>query len=222
MEKMTWTWIAGFFEGEGTVFWQEGKKGTKQGLHGRATIGQKDKMALQEIYKFLISEGFSKPSFYLRPPIKFPTGLGLTCEIWILTINKRDDVIRFYAEITPYLFQKYDKAKYVLDRLVKARNERDEILKESIRLKDGGMTWANISRELGIGRVAILNYARSAGTDLHAKYHDEGIDFRQDRVNRGLCETCGKERGESGTKRKCRNCADSYNVYRASRRSVQS
>lgn len=44
---MTWEWIAGFFEGEGHVYWQERSK--KSGMGGRAILGQVCKLPLQAI-----------------------------------------------------------------------------------------------------------------------------------------------------------------------------
>jgi hypothetical protein len=163
MNKISWQWIAGFFEGEGNVFWQEGKAGTKQGLHGRATLGQKDKAALQAIYDFLIDAGFSAPSFYLRPEIKNPTSYGRSCPVWILTINRRDDVIRFYTEVIPFLFEKRKKAEYVLNRLTQQRDERDRILKEAKQMRLSGSTWREISEKLGVSSTGLTNYMRSAG-----------------------------------------------------------
>lgn len=217
MEKMSWPWISGFFEGEGHVYWQEGKKGTKQGLHGRVIIGQKDKRPLQAIYNFLIQQGFYNPILYLRPAPK-ENNFRKSSAIWVLSLTTRDDVIHFYTEISPYLFEKQEKAEYVLERLVKARDERDQILREAIRMKEDGKFWSDISRELGVGRTSILNYAKSAGIDVQHKYHEIGMDFRSDRVRRGLCEVCGFERGDNGTKRKCRKCADAYNSYIFQRR----
>jgi predicted transcriptional regulator len=213
--KMTWEWIAGFFEGEGNVFWQEGKNGTKQGLVGRATIGQKDKRALQSIYNFLLEKGFSPPQFYLRPAANTPH----SSSIWILAIGRRDDVIRFYSEISPYLFEKKSEAEYVINRLESQRDARNEILKRAFDLKEKGLSWRSISRELGIGRIAISNYVKSAGLSFSETTHfEDRKEWRQDRVDRGLCEDCGEKRGDDGIKRKCKKCKDRYNLSRREQR----
>lgn len=211
MAKMSWVWIAGFFEGEGNVFWQEGKKGTKQSLHGRATIGQKAKAPLQEIHDFLIEQGFCEPSFYLR---RANTSLRST-ECWILTINRRDDVIRFYSEISSYLIEKKAQAEFVLNRLTQNRDERDSILLRAAELKKSGMSWREVSRQLGIGRRSLINYATSKGIDLERTgKREDGKSWKQDRVDRGLCERCGQPRGEDGTMRTCQSCAVKIRAWR--------
>src|SRR3989304_6390808 len=96
MMKVSWQWIAGFFEGEGHIYWQEGKKGTRQGTGGRCIIGQKCKEPLQAVYDFLIDQGFHVPAFYLRPKSKV---VERSIEIWILTVQWRDDVINFLSNI---------------------------------------------------------------------------------------------------------------------------
>ena len=215
MNIITWEWVAGFFEGEGNIFYQEGKHGTKQGMHGRATMGQKDKRALQAIYDFLVENGFSAPSFILRPAYVNTKSFGRSCEMWILTINRRDDVIRFYREISPFLFEKQSKAVFVLSHLEKNVSDRNLILEEAISMKNSGVSWREIARRLGIGRVSINNYLRSANIVLKKSEHfEDRMSWRKSRNARGLCDSCGKERGKDGTKMKCRACADRYNSMR--------
>jgi hypothetical protein len=35
----------------------------------------------------------------------------------------------------------------------------------------------------------------------------------KDRIAKGLCRNCGKPRGKTGTKSRCRLCADKWNTY---------
>lgn len=218
MVEISWEWVAGFFEGEGCIFWQEGKKGTKQSTCGRATIGQKEKAPLQAIYAFLIEQGFSTPAFYLRPAWK---GSDRSIDIWMLTIQRREDVIRFLKSIEPFLFQKKEKAGFVINRLSALIVERNDNLSKALEVRKTGASWRDVSRKTGIGRVALNNYARAAGIELkkEKRFNDEN-DWRQDRVDRGLCEKCGKSRGENGTLRKCRACANKYNEWRNEYRRV--
>jgi len=212
MMKVSWQWIAGFFEGEGHIYWQEGKKGTRQGTGSRCIIGQKCKEPLQAVYDFLIDQGFHVPAFYLRPKSK---AVERSIEIWILTVQWRDDVINFLSNIESMLFQKREKALFVLNKLTTLRNERDRVLSKALALRQKGISWREVARQSGIGQRALINYAHSAGVELpiHIGFGDE-MDWRNDRVTRGLCEVCGKSRGENGTKRKCRICANHYNVWR--------
>lgn len=157
-----WEWIAGFFEGEGHIYWQEGRRGTKHAMGGRLIIGQKDKRPLQAIYDFLIAEGFSLPQFYLRPAAKTPR----STDCWILTVCTRRDVVRMLDAMLPWLFQKTEKAEMVRCRLLAAIKERDALLSRAFVLRADGATWSEVSIALGVGRVALSNYARSKGVAL--------------------------------------------------------
>ncbi len=216
MNQISWEWIAGFFEGEGHIYWQEGRKGTRQGTCGRCIIGQKRKEPLRAIYDFLIGQGFHVPALYLRPASK---SSERSTEIWILGVQWRDDVINFLSNIGPMLFQKREKALFVLDRLTALRDQRDSDMSHAVSLRKEGISWREVARRAGIGRVALTNYARSSGIDLssHVGLGDD-IDWRGDRIARGLCEACGNPRGENGTKRKCRACANHYNAWRNAHR----
>lgn len=157
-----WEWIAGFFEGEGHIFWQEGRKGTKQATGGRLIIGQKDPRPLQAIHDFLMAEGFSKPQFYLRPAANNPR----STPCWMLTVCVRRDVTRMIDAMLPWLFQKTEKAIVVRDRLRALVIERDETLRAAAALRAGGATWKQVSERLGVGRVALSNYMRSQAAEV--------------------------------------------------------
>lgn len=213
---MTWEWIGGFFEGEGCISWYEGENGTKHGLGGRITIGQKDKRPLQAIYDFLLDQGFPPPGFYLRPyPKKSKYNRS---PLWIIAIQKREDVIRFLTEIEPFLFEKREKAQYVISRLTNLIEEREAILARATELRKSGLTWREISLETGVGRTALMNYFKAEGIDLKYGKRDTKIPWKKWRAEKGLCCNCGEPRGQGGTKYKCRKCADRYNEYSKKRR----
>lgn len=209
MTKMSWEWIAGFFEGEGCVHWYNSRTKTKQGICGRVFIGQKKKEPLQAIYDFLEAEGFNRVSLYLRKQCDSRKSLGRHCEIWVLCIQQRDEVIRFLENIVDFLFQKKEKAEFVITSLKSLRDERDNILNEAIRLKNSGLTIFQVTRQLGIRSQSLTDYARSKGITLRDNRKENA--WRQDRVDRGLCSDCGKPRREDGTSRLCRECADVCN-----------
>ena len=207
---MNWDWIAGFMEGEGHIYWQWSKKGTKQGTGGRVIIGQKDKRALEAIHDFLLKEGFENPIFYLRPASKL---VERSCDLWMLTLNRRPDVIRFLEKVLDGLFAKREKATFVIETLKRLNRERKEILETALALRKQGKSWREISRETKVGRVALLNYARAEGIELPGKKHPfDERSWRHDRQARGICTTCGKPRGADGTKWYCRLCADKINI----------
>ena len=112
--EMSWEWIAGFTEGEGHIYWQKGKKGTKHGTCGRVIIGQKCKAPLRAIADFLLENGIENPRLYLRPA---SPRVERSCDIWILEIGKRADVIHFLECTIDLLFQKKEKGMFVLESL---------------------------------------------------------------------------------------------------------
>lgn len=206
--QMNWFWLAGFFEGEGHIGYVEGKKGTKQGTGGRIVIGQKDKRALIAIKEFLEIEGFTHILFYQRPA-KLPRNPN---SIWILSICERENVLRYLRQITPFLFEKKDKAIEVRKKLVKLNRDREETLKKALDMRiHRRKGWREICRELHIAPRTLYNYARSQGIELKNKYRADRISWRQDRIKQGLCGSCGKPRGDNGTKQGCRKCADITN-----------
>lgn len=207
---MTWEWIAGFFEGEGHVYWQE--KGKRHGIGGRAIMGQVCKDPLQGIYDFLIAQGFEKPAFYLRPVARSARVNSRPC--WMLTIQKRRDVIRFFESVAPLLFDKRAKAEYVIARLKAADAERERVVDEAVTLRQQGLAWREIARRTDIARTGLIAHLNARGIDWKQKPGLSDMEWRDDRIARGLCESCGNLRGEDGLKRKCRPCADRYNAWR--------
>jgi len=207
MKSINWDWVAGFFEGEGNISWYQGVKGTKQGTSGRIVIGQKDERSLIAIKDFLEGNGFTRCLLYRRPayPPRNPN------PIWILAINQRDEVVRFLEQIKPMLFEKQAKAADVLKRLKKLMQERDEVLNKALELKQSGKTWEDIRRLAHINYRTLNNYARSKGIELRLPSFD-AEKWRNDRIKRGLCTSCGKLRGTNGTRRMCRQCQDKSNI----------
>lgn len=204
--QMTWDWVAGFMVGEGHIAWLEAKKG-KQGTCGRIVFGQVSKEPLQAIKDFLMTEGFDGPLLYQRK--KAPEGRK---RLWILAIQRRPDVIKFLRATHGMLFQKQEKANYVLHRLEMLIRERETILGKATQLRMRGNSWREIARQTGIHRTALTSYFRSRGIVL--KDDRAGLDWksrRQDLIDRGLCEDCQETRGPDGTGRKCRPCATIIN-----------
>jgi hypothetical protein len=214
MAAIGWEWLAGFFEGEGCIAWYEGDG--KRGRGARLMIGQVDKRPLQAIYDFLLQEGITSIQFYLRPA----SASYRSTPCWMLSVTKRDDVLRYLDGIRPWLFQKAEKADMVKERLLQGIAERDDTLAKALTLKTEGQSWREISNILHIGRTALTNYATSKGIDLSRQPGFENeVEWRKDRIARGLCSKCGKPRGELATKWMCRPCADRFNLYQGVRKS---
>lgn len=220
--KMSWDWLGGFFEGEGSIHWYQSKTKTKQGISGRIFIGQKIKDPLQQVYDFLEGEGFERARLYLRKQAKKSiNALADPVEIWVIAIQQRDEVVRFLENIIPFLIQKEEKALFVLDSLKGYRDERDKVLQEASELKKSGLSWREVSRQLGIGRRSLINYATSKGIDIKkTNNREDGKSWKKDRIERGLCASCGKPRGEDGTLWLCRPCTDKHNKRTRERKAM--
>jgi len=113
---------------------------------------------LQAISDFLVAQGFKPPQLYLRPASMSPR--SRPC--WMLAVCVRRDVIRMLDAILPWLFEKAEKARFVLARLRVAIEERDSVLMRAAALRASGSTWAEIAKKLGVGRTALSNFLRSA------------------------------------------------------------
>lgn len=205
--EMNWQWLAGFFEGEGHIQYVEGKKGTTQGTGGRIIIGQKDKRALEAIKKYLEILKFTHILFSQRSakPPRMPNPL------WILSICERENVIRFLVCIEPLLYEKKKKALWVLNNLRALNKKREERLGKALKMRQQKICWRDICRKLHISPHTLYNHARAQGIELKKKYRADSFSWRQDRVERGLCGSCGKQRKGNGTKQECRKCADITN-----------
>ena len=205
---MTWNWIAGFFEGEGNISWLQGKRGTKQGTSGRVVIGQNDKRPLIAIKCFLEGVGFEHILLYVRPANPKRRRPN---PIWILGINQRDEVIKFLECIAPLLFEKQAKVVDISNRLKRLRQEREDVLVKALALRQNGNTWKNIRKSMHINYRTLTNYARSKGIKLKIEPFNF-LSWRHERIERGLCVSCGKKRGVNGTKIMCRICANKSNL----------
>jgi len=213
--QMSWQWIAGFFEGEGSVYWIKPKPNSKQGMFGRVVIGQKEKEPLTQIVNFLKKEGLNRAYITLRRQNETRPGMLVYrdfSEIWILSIQQRDEVLVFLKSIQPFLIQKNNKAMYVINELARLRDERDRILEQGIILRSQSKSWPEVCNILGVGYRSIMNYAKSKGIDLKIKKFDPK-KWRDDRVNSGNCRACGKPR-DGRSKYKCTHCIEQYNEYK--------
>lgn len=206
---ISWDWIAGFTLADGHVQWVEGKKGGKQGIGGRIILAQKAKEPLEAIEEFLIIRGIEDARLYLRPKSK---GYRRGGPVWILSITSRNSVIEFLEQTYQLLFHKRDRAEFVLKELRRLNEERKLIVEQALALRERNLSWREIARHLDIHRTALTSFFREEGINI--KDDREGLDaktWRHDRIERGLCYSCGQPRGLNGTKWKCRPCADYSN-----------
>ena len=138
---MTWEYIAGFFDGEGSL--------VHNGKGYRANISQTNKEVLDEI--------------------KYFSGVGLVCKItkrqaqwkdsWVYYVSKQKDVDFFVRNILPFVYVKKDKIIETipkLDRILELQKFRSIRLvrrkKEALKLRESGLSYWRIGQKMGLDR----------------------------------------------------------------------
>ena len=162
--RMTWPWVAGFFEGEGCITWYTGKKKGTAGRGAVVTIGQKDQTSLVLIQKFLRQEGIEAARLYWRKPYKSKHRRVVT-GCWILQLTRKGENQLFLRRILPYLVSKRQKAIEVL-RLQKTQR-RGRLNKNDIgvllHLWDRNTRVEVIATVLGVGPQRVRDVAHQNG-----------------------------------------------------------
>lgn len=216
-----WQWIAGFFEGEGFIGWTAPKTPrSRQGVGARVVIGQKDRRPLAAVLRFVRDNGCPSATLYLRPPAKSRSSLGRPSAVWILMIQRREEVRLFLEAIAPMLYAKRRKAEQVI-RLVAALQDRSEsIVARARKLHAAGFMWHDIARQMRLRFTALKNMLVAAGEKVEAESTKADTTKRaKDRAkSAGRCIACYRPRGANGTANHCRQCADAINDYKRRRR----
>lgn len=135
---MSWEYIAGFFDGEGTI--------SRNASGFRISMPQTNEEVLEKIRDF--------------------SGLGNICKVtkrkshwkdsWTYYISKQGSVLIFLKGISPHLILKKNLADNTITRLLFiVRNQRLKILKhqyrqrKAITLRNKGLTYEQIGRKMG-------------------------------------------------------------------------
>lgn len=109
---MTWAYVAGFTDGDGSILWWVDKK---ERIHFQITWGQIDKSAdvIHALEAFLNAGGIVCKSRIARQSRK---AYG-TREMRVLAINRREDILTILKRITPYLILKREAALEVAEAI---------------------------------------------------------------------------------------------------------
>lgn len=142
---MTWMYIAGFFDGEGSL--------VHNGKGFRISIAQANEVVLLEIKEFI---GFGNI-------IKVKKRQAHWKDSWVYCIAKQENVLKFINNVKDHLIVKKNivtsaipRLKVTLSRIAKRENlkvKRTFIVKQ---LRDNGLTYRAIGRKVGID----FGYAR--------------------------------------------------------------
>jgi len=148
---MDWNYIAGFFDGEGSV--------THNGKGYRITVPQTDEGVLVEICKFT----------KLGHVIKLRKREAHWKDSWLYYIANKKDVCRFLKKTRPYLVIKREKSVSAIKDLEKeliimARKKKvhDRRKKQAKKLRSRGLDYRAIGKKLNID----WGYARRLVLDL--------------------------------------------------------
>ena len=148
---MSWEYIAGFFDGEGTI--------AHNGKGFRIVITQTNQEVLEDIQKFsnagYIAE-ITKRKLHWK-------------DSWVYYIAKQRDVYKFLKKIKPFLIVKKKLAEKTIPELEKVLEHQEIKRKLSIyreqkskKLRTTGLTYREIGEYLGID----WGYARRLILDL--------------------------------------------------------
>lgn len=136
---MTWQYIAGFFDGEGSVSGVDGRY--------RISIPQTNKKVLCRIRKF------SKVGTIITPTKREEHWK----DAWVYTIHKQENVAMFLEKMLPYLIVKEVRARLALRssrevvRRIKIRKKRQVARISKIRhLRAIGLNYRQIGRILNM------------------------------------------------------------------------
>lgn len=136
---MNWNYIAGFFDGEGSI--------TKNGKGYRITISQTNFKVLNSIKNFL---GFGNIFKEKKRKEHWK-------DSWVFYIAKQDEVLLFLKKIRFLIIVKEKEVARAikdLNKIVRKINKKKEkslyIKVKAKKLRDEGMTYREIGNELGI------------------------------------------------------------------------
>jgi len=147
---MNWQYIAGFFDGEGSIILKNGRS--------RIAIVQTNKPVLESIKKFTKCGNIFEVT-KRKPHWK---------DCWVYSISCKKDIYNFLRKITPYLFVKKELAEKGILQLKKELIKMEERKKKYIYrkhmaklLRKKGLSYRAIGKELsmdwGHARRMILN-----------------------------------------------------------------
>lgn len=136
---MTWSYIAGFFDGEGSI--------THNGKGFRITIAQTNMEVLDEI-KFFVGAGNIISVTKRHPHWK---------DSWVYNISTQKEIYKFLLNVLPFLIVKKALAQKTIPLLrgvvVKQesrKEKREDLIKKTKKLREQGLTYRQIGSRLDI------------------------------------------------------------------------
>lgn len=100
---ITWEYLAGFFDGEGTARIPLGSSSSLSPTWQVVQGGGRGQKLLAEIAEFLTQNGVTKYTLYSRRQNYPEAGIKSRLEMWTLGIYKRNDVLMVCRRLFPFL-----------------------------------------------------------------------------------------------------------------------
>lgn len=149
--EMNWDYIAGFFDGEGSVtLYKETKN--KWGRAVKINIEQKDTKSLKAIKKFLLENGLNKVGLYSRK----------TRTTSCIQIQNKFDIALFLENIIPLIIVKRKKSikclKFVTSKWYAVGHYSKEEKQKAINLYKEGKNYFEISKIIGANHKTIKSW----------------------------------------------------------------
>ena len=149
---MDWKYIAGFFDGEGTI--------AHNGKGFRISIPQTNKLVLQKIKSFIGNGNI----------IYIPKRKSHWRDSWTYYLARQSEVYEFLLKIGPFLIVKNNivsktipKLKIILDQQKSKRETYFYRKQKGKKLRQKGLTYRDIGKQLGID----WGYARRLILDIN-------------------------------------------------------
>ena len=148
---MTWEYIAGFFDGEGSL--------TNNGKGYRVTISQTNKEVLENILEY---SGVGNIFKNKKRQVHWK-------ESWVFYVAKQKDVYLFLKKISPFLIVKSKQINKFLPIIIKKVKEIDQKklnrkkrIKKAKNLRKKGLTYRQIGKKMNVD----FGYARRLILDI--------------------------------------------------------
>lgn len=150
---MDWSYIAGYFDGEGTI--TNSNKKTCKRFHIAITNTNLESLKEMQLYSNLghIYKCKRRGKEYYK-------------DTWVWLIQRNKEIIYFLEKIEPISIVKKDKAVFVKNHLLEreAQRKTPENLKvKLIEISRKGLSLIQMANELGIDRDTISTYLRIYG-----------------------------------------------------------
>lgn len=171
--QVTWEWLAGFFDGEGTA--RIGRSNSISPMWQLVQAGDRGERVIREVASFITQQGVKRYTLYSRAANYPGKDIVSRLECWLLQVFSREDVILIYRGMLPYLRVKKTDVQDIL---------RYCILYPAL---NRGVAFKQLNKESGLRRrrpVEVLKARRKVARRRYYLKNKERIRAYQNRWRR--------------------------------------